>query len=232
MAIQTIRLSDGAMNALVVRPRRPRGGAVVVIQEIFGVNDAMRQACDMIADLGFVAVCPDLFWRLTPGIDLDASKPAEFQEALSLMGRFDQDSAIADLNATLAFARALPGGNGKAGTMGYCLGGRLAMMMALRSDANVNISYYGVGLDGLVDGLDRITAPLLLHVAGEDKFFPAAGRSTLIRAVQGHAHVKAWTYPGADHGFARIGGDHYDGLLTCIANGRSAGALGDAIGGE
>lgn len=233
MAMHRIPLPDdkngGGMSALVVPPRISRGGAVVVIQEIFGVNGTMRTVCGRVADLGFTAICPDLFWRLSPGIDLDDGKPADFSQALAYMQSFDQDAGVRDLCATLAYARTLPGGNGRAGTIGYCLGGRMAMLMAMRSDADVNVSYYGVGLDNLIDGLGQVRAPLLLHVAGEDGFFPAAGRAALMQAVHGHPHITAWNYPGADHAFAREGGAHYDGLHAAIANGRSAEALGAAL---
>ena len=229
MAMHTLTLPDGAMNSLVVHPTKPRGGAVIVIQEIFGVNAPLRAACDMVADMGFTAVAPDLFWRLGDGIDLDSQNQSSFQEALALLNRFDQSAGIADLKAAVAFARSLPGTNGKVGTIGFCLGGRLAMMMAQHSDADINVSYYGVGLDTLLDRLDAIHAPLLLHVAGEDGFFPPAGRAALLNAVAGHPNIQAWNYPGADHAFARVGGAHYDGLMARIAHGRTAAALAAAL---
>jgi carboxymethylenebutenolidase len=114
--------------------------------------------------------------------------------------------------------------------MGYCLGGRLAFMMAEQSDADLNISYYGVGLDGLLGDLDRIRAPLVVHIAGEDKFFPAEGRARVLEAVEGRPNIAAYVYPGADHAFARVGGVHWNGLAATIANGRSAEALAASLG--
>jgi carboxymethylenebutenolidase len=227
----TIHAADGSgsFNALLVKPSTKPAGAVVVIQEIFGINDSMRATAEHIADLGFFAVVPDLFWRLEPGVELTDKSEAEFKRALALMQRFDQDLGIEDCKAALAAARTLPGANGKAGTMGYCLGGRLAFMMATRSDADVNISYYGVGLDGLLGELGAVQAPLVLHIAGNDGFFPAEGRARVIDAVQGNSLVQAFNYAGADHGFARAGGVHWDGLSATIANGRSAEALGAAL---
>ena len=220
----------GSFSALVVEPAHKPAGAVVLIQEIFGVNDAMRAACAEVADLGFIAVCPDLFWRIEPGVDITDKSEAEWKRAFALMNAFDQDKGIADLNATLRAARALPGCNGRAGTMGYCLGGRLAFMMAERSDADVNISYYGVGLDALTGELDRVRKPLLVHIAEQDEFFPAQGRAKLVQAVQGRPHIAAHTYPGANHAFARVGGVHWNGRAATIANGRSAEALVAALG--
>ena len=114
--------------------------------------------------------------------------------------------------------------------MGYCLGGRLAVMMAEQSDADVNISYYGVGLDNLVGGLGSVKKPLVLHIADKDEFFPAEGRAKVVDAVNGHRQVAAYVYPDADHAFARVGGTHWDGRSATIANGRSAEALVAALG--
>ncbi len=231
MSTITIEATDGSgsFNALVVEPEHKPAGAVVLIQEIFGVNDVMRATAAQVAELGFFAIVPDLFWRLEPGIELTDKSEAEFKRALELMNRFDQDKGIDDLKATLAAARALPGANGRAGTMGYCLGGRLAFMMATRSDADVNISYYGVGLDGLLGELGALHAPLVLHIAGNDGFFPPEGRARVIDAVQGNSLVHAHNYVGADHGFARVGGVHWHALSATIANGRSAEALAAAL---
>src|SRR6202042_536927 len=101
----------------------------------------------------------------------------------------DQDKGIEDLVATVAAARALPGCNGRVGTMGYCLGGRLAFMMAEQSDADVNISYYGVGLDSLLHDLDKIAHKLVVHIADKDEFFPADGRARVVAATKGHANI-------------------------------------------
>jgi carboxymethylenebutenolidase len=231
MAMMSIAATDGSgsFNALVVEPKQTPAGSVVVIQEIFGINDAMRATCDWVADLGFIAVCPDLFWRLEPGVDITDKTDAEWQKAFGLMQRFDQDLGIADLKATLAVARSLPGSNGRAGTMGFCLGGLMAFKMAEQSDADVNVSYYGVGLDGLIGDLDKVSSALVVHIADEDKFFPPEGRAKLMDAVKGHPKIAAYRYAGADHAFARIGGVHWNGLAATIANGRTAEALAETL---
>jgi carboxymethylenebutenolidase len=212
------------------KPSAAKPGAVILIQEIFGVNQAMRDTAAWVADMGFIAICPDLFWRLQPGVDITDKSEAEWKQAFDLFNRFDQALGIADLRATLAAARALPGANGKAATMGYCLGGRLAFMMAEQSDAELNISYYGVGLDGLLGDLGKVSRPLLLHIADQDEFFPAEGRARVVAAVAGNPLISAYVYPGANHAFARVGGIHWDGRSATIANGRSAEALVAALG--
>jgi carboxymethylenebutenolidase len=232
MAMITIDAADrsGRFSALVVEPARKPTGAVVVIQEIFGVNEAMRKTSEWVADLGFIAVCPDLFWRIEPGIDLTDKTEAEWKRAFELFQQFDQAKGVEDLKATLAAARKLTGANGRAGTIGYCLGGRLAFMMAEQSDAEVNVSYYGVGLDNLLGELARVKSPLVVHIADEDEYFPKEGRWKVIEAVKGSPNIRAYVYLGVNHAFARVGGNHWDGRAAAIANGRTAEALAAALG--
>src|SRR6201994_2667037 len=228
----TIVASDGSgsFSAYLVEPKTKPAGVVVLIQEIFGVNQAMRDIAAWVADLQFIAVCPDLFWRIQPGIDITDKTEAEWKQAFELFNKFDQAKGIEDLKATVAAARKLPGANGKVATMGYCLGGRLAFMMAEQSDADANISYYGVGLEGLLADLGKVTKPLLVHIADKDEFFPAEGRAAVVAATKGHANVVSYVYPNADHAFARVNGVHWDGRSATIANGRSAEALVAALG--
>ncbi|MFC4166731.1 dienelactone hydrolase family protein [Teichococcus aestuarii] len=220
----TIQATDGSgsFSAYLAMPKQVPAGAVVMIQEIFGVNHAMRSLSDWVADMGFIAICPDLFWRQEPGIQLTDGSKEEWDRAFALMNAFDQQKGIEDLKATLAAVRVMPGCNGKAGTMGFCLGGRLAFMMATESDADCNISYYGVGIDGLLEGKDRITRPLLMHIAELDKFVPEAARKAILAGVEGKPEVAAHVYPGVDHAFARMGGHSWDGRAATIANGRTA----------
>jgi carboxymethylenebutenolidase len=232
MASITVQASDGTggFSAYLLEPKSTPAGVVVLIQEIFGVNQAMRDIAAWVADLGFIAVCPDLFWRIEPGIDITDKSEAEWKRAFELFGRFDQAKGIDDLKATVAAARKLPGANGKVATMGYCLGGRLAFMMAEQSDADGNISYYGVGLDNLLDDLGKVTKPLIVHIADKDEFFPPEGRAKVVEAVKSHRQIGCYVYPNADHAFARVGGVHWNGRSAAIANGRSAEALVAALG--
>lgn len=222
-----IKATDGSGSffAHVATPKdKPSAGVVVLIQEVFGVNQVMRDTAAWVADMGFIAVCPDLFWRIEPGVDITDKSDAEWKKAFDLFGKFDKEKGLEDLKATVAAARTLPGANGKVATMGYCLGGLLAFMMAERSDADLNISYYGVGLDGLLADLNAVKTPLLVHIADKDEFFPAEGRAKVAAACQGHPHIRTYNYP-ADHAFARVNGIHWQGLSAVIANGRSAEAL-------
>jgi carboxymethylenebutenolidase len=232
MSTIKIKATDGSgsFDAYVFAPGKTPAGAVVLIQEIFGVNDAMRASAAQLAEQGFLVLAPDLFWRQEPRVNLTDKTKEEWNQAFKLMKGFDQDKGVADLIATVAAARALPECNKRVGTMGFCLGGRLAMMMAEHSDADVNVSYYGVGLDGLLDDLAKVTRPLVLHIADDDEYFPPEGRAKVVAATKGHANITTYVYPNANHAFARVGGVHWDARSAAMANGRSTEALVAALG--
>lgn len=185
--------------------------AVIVIQEIFGVNAVMRGVCDNLAAAGFIAVCPDLFWRQEPGIDITDKTEAEWKKAFSLYNGFNVDLGVEDLKATLAHVRERDElTTRQVGTLGYCLGGRLAYLMAARSDADCNVSYYGVGIEDLLDESPNIKKQLLMHIAEKDKFVPIAAQQKILSALNKHKNIEIHVYPDVDHAFARQGGEHYD----------------------
>jgi carboxymethylenebutenolidase len=193
---------EGRFGAWLAEPQGDPRGAVVVIQEIFGVNEGIRQKCSRWAQLGYLAIAPDLFWRLQTGVELDPDLEEEFKRALDLMGRFDQDQGVADIEATIRAARArLPDG-GKVGCVGYCLGGRLAFMTAARTDVDASVGYYAVGVDGLLREKDAIANPLMLHIAGDDGFVPKEVQAKMHKGLDEHPRVTLHDYPGEDHGFA------------------------------
>jgi carboxymethylenebutenolidase len=206
----TISTPDGSFNALVRRPPgNAPGPAVVVIQEIFGVNHTMRQVADDLAAQGYIAVVPDLFWRFEPGIELDDHKPAELQRAFDLFPQFDVDKGVEDITATLSAVRGMAGCNGKVGAVGFCLGGLLAFLTATRTDADATVSYYGVNIDHFTKEAEKLAHPLLLHIAGNDQFVPPAAQEKIVTDLKNHPQVHIERYPGRDHAFARKAGDHY-----------------------
>jgi len=191
----------GSFEAYLAEPAGTPRAAIVVIQEIFGVNAGIRAKCDRLAEQGYLAIAPDLFWRLEPGIDLDPDVPEQMQAAFGWMQKFDQDQGVADIEATIHAARERVDG-GKVGAVGYCLGGRLAYMTAARTDVDASVGYYGVGLDGLLGEKHAIAHPLLLHIAGDDHFVDKDAQAAIHAGLDDHPRVTVIDYPGVDHGFA------------------------------
>lgn len=218
----TIETPDGrGFTAYLARPAAAPAPAIVLAQEIFGVNRFMRETADAFAREGFLVLCPDLFWRLEPGLQLTDRIEEEWQRALDLFGRFDIDRGIEDLIATLGRARNLEGSSGKAGVVGYCLGGKLAYLMATRSDADCSVAYYGVGLDALLDEASNITRPLFMHVAEEDTFVPKDAQAKIKERLAPMDLVEVNSYTGLGHAFCRTGGDNYNPEAAGFANRRT-----------
>ncbi|MBS7458123.1 dienelactone hydrolase family protein [Coralloluteibacterium stylophorae] len=213
--------ADGAFGAWLAQPGgRPRA-AIVVVQEIFGINDDLRETCARLADEGFLALCPDLFWRLAPGIELSHLDEADWQRALGYYRAFDFDAGVADIAATVAHARTLLGAGGRVGVMGFCLGGLMTFLAAARIPVDAAVAYYGGGTEARLDEADGIRAPLLMHLAEADEFIPPPARAAIVAALAGRADVEVHTYPGCRHAFARNGGAHYDAAAATLANART-----------
>jgi len=217
----TITTSDGTFGAYVARPGRSPAPAVVVIQEIFGVNQVMRDVTEGLAAEGFLAICPDLFWRIEPGIDITDHSEAEWKRAFELFNAFDVDLGMRDIAATIDFIRTDPACNGKVGDVGFCLGGMLAFLTATRTGADASVSYYGVGIDSRLGEVEKLAHPLLMHIAEEDEFTPPEARDLILRTLKDHPQIEIHTYPGRNHAFARVGGEHYDEADAKLANGRT-----------
>jgi carboxymethylenebutenolidase len=230
MATTTIHSLDGSGDFAAYRadPEGTPRGAIVVIQEVFGVNEGIRRKCDHWASKGYVAFAPDLFWRLDPGIQLDPDVPDQFQRGLDLFGKFDQDKGIEDIEATIRAARAAAGG--KVGVTGYCLGGRLAYMTAARTDSDASVGYYAVGVDGLLGEKHAIARPLMLHIAGDDGFVPPAVQAKMHEGLDDHPRVTLFDYPGEDHGFATEMGNRRSEAAAQLADSRTEAFFAEHIG--
>lgn len=228
-ALVSIATLDGAsMPAYRADPAETPRGAIIVIQEIFGINAGIRRKCDTLAEAGYLAIAPDLFWRIAPGIELDPDVAPEMERALSLIGDFDQDAGIRDIEATIRYARGE--GAGKVGAVGYCLGGRLAYMTAARTDVDASVGYYAVGIDGLLDEKHAIARPLLLHIAGADGFVDAATQRAMHEGLDDHPRVTLCDYPGEDHGFATEFGRRRSNDAAERADARTAAFFAEHLG--
>lgn len=220
---------DDTFSAYVARPAGDAKAAVIVIQEIFGVNAGIRRKCDKLAEEGYLAVAPDLFWRLQPDIQLDPDIDPEFQQALEWMGKFDQDQGIRDIEATIHWIRREAGVQ-KVGCVGYCLGGRLAYMTAARTDIDASVGYYGVGIDGLLGEKHAIAHPLMLHIPTEDGFVDKDTQKAMHDGLDDHAKVTLHDYEGLDHGFATEVGKRRDEEAATLADSRTSTFFAEHLG--
>ncbi len=220
----------GSFDVYVAEPHDTPRAAVIVIQEIFGVNAGIRSKCDRLAQDGYLALAPDLFWPIAPGVQLDPDVPDQMNQALGLMGKFDQDAGIRDIEATIRTARTrLPEG-GKVGVVGYCLGGRLAFMTAARTDVDASVGYYGVGIDGLLGEKHAIARPVLLHIPQEDHFVDKAAQAAMHAGLDDHPKVTLYDYAGEDHGFATEFGNRRSDASARQADERTASFFAEHLG--
>lgn len=209
-------------DVYVATPEGEPTAAIIVIQEIFGVNDGIRRKCDSWAKAGYLAMAPDLFWRIRPHIELDADVSSEMQEAFGLFDQFDQSHGVKDIEATIKAARTALGNVGKVGLVGYCLGGRLAFMAACRTDGDAFVGYYGVGIDTLLGEQHAIGKPILLHVPTADGFVPPPTQNAMHEGLANNRHVTLLDYDGLDHGFAAESGLRRNEDAAVLADRRTA----------
>ena len=214
----TINGKDGSFGAYVADGKTRGGPAIVVIQEIFGVNKVMRDIADSLAEEGCTAVAPDLFWRIQPGIDITDKTDAEWEKAFSYFKAFNVDKGVEDIAATVAWLGAA--GHCKVGAVGYCLGGLLAYLTGTRTNVDASVGYYGVGIDNYLGEAGKATKPVLLHIAEEDGFVSKESQAKMMSQLTA-PNFTLYSYPGRDHAFARDGGKHYHKGDASTANRRT-----------
>jgi carboxymethylenebutenolidase len=218
----TIRSIDGGeFKAHFALPQGGRGPGIVLLQEIFGINRYMREVADWYARRGFVVACPDLFWRQEPGVELAGQSEADWKRALALYQGLDESKAVEDAAATMTALRQHPACTGRVGAVGFCLGGKLAYLLAARYRPDAAAGYYGVGIEKALDEAPGLGCPLLLHIAGKDQHCPPPAQEAIHQALGESPLVTIHDYPAQDHAFARTGGEHFDSAAAELANLRS-----------
>src|SRR6202044_514842 len=166
----TIEGQDGAFNAYFARPKIMPAAAVVVLQELFGVNADIRKTCGELAEQGFVAVAPDLFWRQEPGVDLNVTSEADWQHGLRLYQAYDRDAGVRDIKDALDAVAKLPECSGKVAVLGYCLGALMVFLTAVRyRGLDAAVEYHGGDTEKYLAEVDGLNTPLLMHLAEEDE---------------------------------------------------------------
>src|SRR5580658_4537241 len=218
----TIEGQDGAFNAYIARPKIMPAAAVVVLQELFGVNADIRKTCEELAEQGFVAVAPDLFWRQEPGVDLNVTSEADWQHGLRLYQAYDRDAGVRDIKDTLNAVAKLRECTGKIAVQGYCLGALMTFLTAVRGQVNAAVAYHGADTEKYLDEAYSLSAPLLMHLGEEDEFISKAAQAEIKVALASKANATVYSYPGQRHAFARHNGTHYNAAAAALANGRTS----------
>jgi len=215
----TIKSFDGGeFDGYLALPASGYGPGIVVLQEIFGVNRNIRNVADWYAAHGFVALCPDLFWRIERGVELTE---ADRSRAFSFYQQLDEARAVEDSAAALEFLRKHPACSGRAGAVGFCLGGNLAYLLSARFKPDCAVGYYGVSIEKALDEAKNLSSPLLLHIAGADQFCPPQAQAQIHAALDANPLVTIHDYPDEGHAFGRPGGEHYAPAAAELANLRS-----------
>jgi carboxymethylenebutenolidase len=179
----TIPMPDGGeMGAHVVLPESGTGPGVLVLMEIFGVGTYIRRACERLAELGFVAMAPDLYRRIEPGLEIPHDEEG-IGRGMQAVQRLDGEGAVADAAVALTALRAMPEVHGRVGAVGFCLGGRLAFALGAAADPDAIVCYYGSGIADSLDAADQIDCPALFHYGGEDPYIPRSDAEKVAAVV-------------------------------------------------
>jgi carboxymethylenebutenolidase len=198
----------GAYRAL---PPTPARGAVVVLQEIFGVNRHIRAVADRFASEGYLAIAPALFDRVTPDVEL-AYGPDDRAKGMQIVGKVDPEKALADVQAAITAAAA----GGKVGVVGYCWGGTLSFLAAARLQGlSAAVGYYGGGIARSIDQVPKV--PIILHFGERDNHIPMSDVATIRARYPG---MRVYTY-AADHGFNCDERESFDRASADLAHTRT-----------
>lgn len=215
-----IAIGCGSLRALAASPGSgPRPG-VIILHELFGLTGFIQDRVDWFADRGFVAIAPELYWRIAPGVVYDYAG-ADFDRVFATRGQLDDDQAVADIGACAEHLRSMPGCAGPVAVVGYCLGGLLAYLAAARLDISAAVSFHGVRIETRLEEASRQRAPLLLHFCGLDKYVPPEAVKIIKTALAGRVGVEFHDYPESDHGFSREGQPAYDAAVASLAHQRT-----------
>lgn len=203
MSVLTERISSAEgkeFGAYVARPQSPNGHAIILLQEIFGVTEVIRKAADDFAKDGYTVYAPDLFWRFEPGMQLSYSKE-DVERGLGLLQKYDLMDGVSDIDDTLKHLRSQPGFAGKVATIGFCLGGHLAYLSAVKTSVDAAVAYYGIGIDESIRSIGLPQRPVMIHYGEQDSFLTKEALETVQSQLGPLPHVTIHLYPESGHGF-------------------------------
>jgi carboxymethylenebutenolidase len=213
---------DGTFGAYIARPETSPAPAVVVLQELFGVNADIREKCVELAEQGFLAVAPDLFWRQERNVDLGVRSEADWQHGVRLYQAYDRDAGVRNIKDTIDAVAKMPECTGKIAVLGYCLGALMTFLTAVRYRVDAAVAYHGGDTEKYLGEVDGLHAPLLMHLAEEDEFISKPAQAEIKAALARKPNAAVYSYPGQCHAFSRHNGLHYNAAAAALANGRTS----------
>lgn len=194
----------GEFDAFCAVPDRDTGPGILLFQEIFGINDNIRGVAGRLAEAGYLTLAPDMFWRIAPRFE--RNDESTLRECMAMVAQLDWESAGADITSTFAHLLAMPGCSGKVGGVGFCLGGTLTYLFATSSRVDgrgpdAAVSYYGSGIDRMLDRAGSIESPMLFHYGDDDPYIPQEQVAAVEAAVGERPGVTVHHY-AAGHAFS------------------------------
>jgi carboxymethylenebutenolidase len=211
---------DGTFPGYLALPPTGTGPAVIIIQEIFGVNEHIRSVAEQYAADGYVALAPDIFWRSKAHIELGYTAD-DMQKGIALMQEVDIDKTLGDIAATAKTLRAMPEVTGKLAAVGFCFGGRLAYLSAAQGTVDAAVPYYGGGIHNSLDQASKVNVPILFHYADTDHNIPLTAVEEVKQSFAGRDNATVFVYPNSDHGFNCWARGTYQQKAAALARGRT-----------
>ena len=181
-------------------PPSGRGPGLVLIQEIFGLDDYLRSVAADLAAAGYVVAIPELFRRTAPGWS-STHDEAGVAASMEVAASFDPELGLADVLETMAHLRSLPEVEGGVGLLGFCLGGSLAFAAAAEGDPDTAVSFYGSTVAASIAELSRVTCPIQFHFGGQDPYIPRSDVALVAAAVAAHPGAEIHVQEEAGHAF-------------------------------
>jgi carboxymethylenebutenolidase len=212
----------GTFGAYIARPNTSRAPAVVVLHEVFGINADIRAKCAELAALGFIGVAPELYWREERGVDLSVRSEPDWEHGLRLNQAYDRDAGAKDIKDTVDTVARLPECTGKVAVLGYCIGGLMTFLTAVRYDVDAAVAYHGGDTEKYLGEVDGLHAPLLMHLGEEDEFISKSAQAQIKAALATKSNATVYSYPGQWHAFTRLNGTHYNAEAAALANERTS----------
>lgn len=218
----------GTFQAYLALPVSGKGPAIVLLQEIFGVNAHIRSVADSYAADGYVVIAPDVFWRSEPHVELGYDEAGR-DRGVALMQATPLPTFVGDIGAVVGTLRAMPEVTGKVAAIGYCFGGLLAYLAAADTGVDAAVAYYGGGIQNQLDAAPRVKVPMMFHYGEKDSHIPLTAVTEVETAFKDHPNATFHIYAGAEHGFNASVRASYQQRAAALAHGRTLVFLADTL---